>query len=247
MSSSRLVFDVGNSTVKYSEVKNGELVAPSRIAIEALDNVDKFGERFETLFSSNDFVVASVGVNSFVKFFKQMEQKYSFDLTLVSGENNCGAKINYLTPKTLGADRIANTLAVKHLSAEPCIVVDCGTAINIDVIDKEGTFVGGMITAGLETSNKALRHFAPALPDIELRAPSSILGNDTLSCIESGIMYGAIGMIESSVSRLTRLFDINNVILTGGHGELLHPLLDIESKLDPWLTLKGLAVAEINL
>ncbi len=244
MSASKVVFDVGNSALKLSEVKDNELLRPQRVAIEEITNYSMFEDKFRKTFEKSDLIIASIGVSKFVDYFEKASDVFGNELKLVSGKNPYGAKIVYGTPQTLGADRIANTLAVNFLNLQPAVVVDCGTAINIDVIDQQGAFIGGMITAGIETTNKALQHFAPALPDIELAAPENILGVDTLSCIASGIIFGAVGMIETSVSKLKELYEVKNVILTGGHSEILHPLINVESTFDPWFTLKGLSSVE---
>lgn len=241
----KYVFDVGNTTISYAKYIDGDVVDPSRVATSQIETVDQLLSLADNAIGRDSIVVASIGVKRVNDLFERAQHQVGFNLQRITGSNTHGALISYGTPLTLGPDRIANTIAVTASKKIPCIVVDCGTAITIDVVNSQGEFIGGMIAPGIETSRNALTHFAPSLPDVELVAPDDILGRDTISCIQSGVIYGAAAMIEKSISKIKKNYDVSRIVLTGGHAELIHPLLEIESELDIWLTLRGLGSANI--
>ncbi|MEO6879451.1 MAG: type III pantothenate kinase [Mycobacteriaceae bacterium] len=148
-------------------------------------------------------------------------------------------------PKEVGADRVVNTLAAHHLHKVACVVVDFGTSTNIDVVSARGEFLGGAFGPGLGISMDALAARAAALRTVEIVRPRSVIGKNTVECLQSGILYGTAGQVDGLVRRIvTELAGTSGepvaVLATGG----LAPLVVAESETiahhEPFLTLVGL-------
>ncbi len=148
-------------------------------------------------------------------------------------------------PKEVGADRVINTLAAHHLHSTNCVVVDFGTSTNIDVISAKGEFLGGAFAPGIEISLDALASRAAQLRKVELVRPRSVIGKNTVECLQSGILYGFAGQVDGLVRKIVKDLEETHggpttVIATGG----LAPLIVAESQTItqhvPELTLLGL-------
>jgi type III pantothenate kinase len=149
-------------------------------------------------------------------------------------------------PRTVGADRIINTLVASRLYERDAIVVDLGTATTFDCITKDAVFLGGVIAPGVRTSAETLFRRTSKLPATELVAPARTIGRNTEECIRSGVMFGAAESIDGIVRRIMREWPGSErpmVIGTGGLAELFAPLCTCFDIVDPYLTLRGLAMA----
>lgn len=242
--SKKYVVDAGNTAIAYG-IYDGGVINPQRIATSEISHSSELLSLLNPI-GVEDVVVASVGVERIGEIIKQAQAEAGFQLHFVTGIDPLGAVLDYGTPETLGPDRIANTIAVVAQQCVPSIVIDVGTAITIDVVNSDGHFVGGLIAPGLETSRNALTHFAPTLPDVALQAPENLLGTDTTSCIQSGVVHGSAAMINQVVHQLRTQYSIDNVVLTGGHATILYPLVDKSVVCDEWLTLRGLGHADLT-
>lgn len=149
-------------------------------------------------------------------------------------------------PKTVGADRIINTLAASRLYERDCIVVDLGTATTYDCITRDAVFLGGVIAPGVITSLETLTRRTSKLPATELRAPERVIGRRTEECIRSGVVFGAADAITGVVARIRAEWPTAReplVIATGGLAAMLAPLCPVLAVVDPDLTLRGLVLA----
>ena len=152
-----------------------------------------------------------------------------------------GIPIRHDHPQDLGADRIANAVAVAALYGGPAVVVDLGTAISVDAIDATGAFIGGAIAPGILTGADALAARAARLPRVEPVAPPSPIGRSTTTALQSGIVNGAAGMVDGLVSRISlELGQGVTTVATGGTAELVLDRCGTIDHHDPALTLKGL-------
>ncbi len=152
-----------------------------------------------------------------------------------------GLQIRHDHPQDLGADRIANAVAVAALYGGPAVVVDLGTAISVDAIDASGAFVGGAIAPGILTGADALAARAARLPTVEPVAPDSPIGRSTTTALQSGIINGAAGLVDGLVSRISlELGQGVTTVATGGTAELVLDRCATIDHHDPALTLKGL-------
>lgn len=141
----------------------------------------------------------------------------------------------------LGADRVADAVAARRFYGSPCIVVDFGTATNIEVIDKDGCFAGGIIAPGVESSMNALFSHAALLPQVELVDPRKAIGRNTTKAMQVGIVYGEIDRVDGLVNRVfDQLGYEATVIATGGLSSTMAPLSKTISEVNPDLTLQGI-------
>lgn len=244
----RCVIDVGNTSIASAFVYNDEIITPLREPTSAYTTIAQLSQLISDVHGrsgrQSDEIVACVGVAHLRELMDDYAGSSETPVSFVSGSNLCGAHISYETPNTLGPDRIVNSIAVTHAYKQPTLVIDCGTAITIDLIDGNGVFDGGMIAPGVQTSLNALTHFAPSLPDVELVAPRNLIASNTVECIQSGVVYGAAAMIDSVIDRVKKFNPNIEVVITGGHSNLLAPLLTSSVTHDEWLTLRGLGYAE---
>lgn len=153
-----------------------------------------------------------------------------------------GVALHVDSPKELGADRVVNTLAARTLFGTACIVVDFGTSTNVDVISADSQFLGGAIAPGVTISLDALAARTATLRKVELISPRSVIGRNTVECLQSGMLYGFAGQVDGIVGRFRECLDTPelNVVATGGLAELLvTETRSIEHHV-PELTLYGL-------
>jgi len=151
--------------------------------------------------------------------------------------------IRYHDPGSVGADRIANALAVRALYGVPAIVVDLGTATTFDCVSRRGEYLGGAIAPGVGTSAEELFRRAARVPRVELRPPRRALGRTTEEALRSGVLWGAAGQVDALVRRLAReLGSKPRVIATGGWARIVAPECETVEAVDEGLTLKGMRV-----
>jgi len=150
-------------------------------------------------------------------------------------------------PAEAGADRIANAVAASRLYATPAIVLDFGTATNIDVVDSDGNYSGGIISPGLQTSADALFNSAARLPTLDLEVPKKVLGTTTKTAVQSGLLYGEAAKVSTLIKALqdeNPQFSASDIpiIATGGLAPLIVPLIAAVTHSDEHLTLRGLQI-----
>lgn len=169
----------------------------------------------------------------------------------ISAKTNLGVGVDYPSPETIGADRLANAAAVAELYGRPAIVVDFGTAVTFDVVSAEGNYVGGVIAPGLEAMTNFLYQRTALLPKLTLREPASAIGRTTKSAMMSGAIYGYRGLVREIIARICReSFSKSKVrvVATGGYAQLIARQLPEIEALHPSLTLEGLRlIANLNV
>lgn len=147
----------------------------------------------------------------------------------------------YKTPETLGLDRLAATIgADDQCKRKPLLVIDAGTCITYDCVNPEGVHLGGGISPGLEMRFKALNHYTGRLPLVEMPAEVQLIGDNTLSGISSGVIYGAVAEIEGIIRQYQEKFDKITIFLTGGDCKIFERKIKASIFADPYLVLKGL-------
>jgi type III pantothenate kinase len=159
-----------------------------------------------------------------------------------------GVRIRYEDPKTVGADRVCDAAAVMKLYGGPACVVDFGTATTFNAITREGDYLGGAITAGINLAAEALFTRAAKLPRIDLQRPPNVIGRNTTHAMQSGLLFGYVSMVEGMVARFRmELGEDMKVIATGGLAELVAKETPVIEIIAPWLTLDGLRIIwELN-
>ena len=148
-------------------------------------------------------------------------------------------------PQTVGADRIANTLAAREIYGRDTIAVDLGTATTFDCITREGVFIGGVISPGLQAGLDWLSSRTAKLPRVELQPPTRVIGRRTETCIQSGVFYQAVDAVDGIVRRIKQEWKKPDafVVATGGFSHVIGPHLTTVDAVEPHLTLYGLAMA----
>jgi type III pantothenate kinase len=159
-----------------------------------------------------------------------------------------GLKIRYEDPRAVGADRVADAVAVMHLYGGPACIVDFGTATTFNAVTRAGEYLGGAITAGVNLAAEALFTHAAKLQRIDLQQPPSVIGRNTAHAMQSGLLLGHISMVEGMVARFREeLGEDMKVIATGGLAEMIVGESKLVDVIAPWLTLDGLRILwELN-
>jgi type III pantothenate kinase len=168
-----------------------------------------------------------------------------FNIKPVVVDSNIKMNIRIRTdnPEEVGADRIANAVAVYEIYGGPSIIVDFGTATTFCALDREGNYLGGAIAPGLEICSFALFEKTAKLPEVELIEPEYAIGKTTVKAIQSGIYFAHLGLVKELINQFKReLGGDCRVIATGGQAELIEKRCILIDKIDPLLTLKGLRI-----
>jgi type III pantothenate kinase len=170
------------------------------------------------------------------------------DPLVVDAGVKTGVHIRYDNPRDVGADRIVDAAAVQHLYGGPACVVDFGTATTFNAITEEGDYLGGAIAPGIGIASEALFTRTAKLPRVDLKPPPSPIGRNTPHAMQSGLLYGYVGLVEGMVARFQEELGPNTkVIATGGFSEIIARETDVLKILAPWLTLDGLRIVwELN-
>ena len=155
-----------------------------------------------------------------------------------------GINLKYDNPRELGSDRIANAVAAYELYGGPCIYIDFGTATTFGVVSQKGEFLGGAICPGIKLASEALTERTSRLPKIELVKPECVIGRNTVTNMQSGLVYGYIGQVNYLVECMKRELGAPDatVIATGGMSRLIASGTDAIDEIDGLLTLKGLRI-----
>jgi len=172
----------------------------------------------------------------------EMSRKYfRIEPLVVTHELKTGVLIRLDNPKEVGADRLVNAAAAYKIYGGPIIIVDFGTATTFCVITKNGEYLGGAICPGVKISAEALFQRASKLPRVELVRPATVIGPDTISAMQAGIIYGYAGLVDGIVDRMKKeLSSDATVVATGGLAELISPETKNLQIINPHLTLTGL-------
>ena len=171
-----------------------------------------------------------------------MANRIAADAIVIGPQTAAVTKLRAARPQAVGADRIANAVAAETFYGAPAIVVDFGTATNIDVIDVDGYYIGGAIAPGIRISMDALAARAAKLASVPLEAPEHAIGRDTEECIKVGAVVGAAAMAEGLVARMKRELGREDatVIATGGLASIVADSTDAFDIVDGQLTIKGI-------
>jgi len=239
-----LALDIGNSHVVCTVHDSKKWIYNIRIS----SNLD-FWNKFKTLkeYDITDVAISSVVPKLTPIYVESIRNMFHIDAFIINHENS-GVKFKVNFSEEVGADRICNTVAAKELIGCPAIIGDIGSATNYDVIDKSGVFIGGAIAPGLETAAQNLFEKTALLKETAFTFPASAIGKDTATNLQSGIMLGAIDVIDGMFSRIQYETDWDNPhnIITGGFGKLISPHLKTEHTLIPMLTLDGIRIIYEN-
>lgn len=244
-----LAVDIGNSNVVLGLFQGERLLESWRIGTKTQITADEYAMIVRDLFGFSGFefrqidgVVISSVVPPLLPLMEEMSRKYfRREPVIITHESKTGITLQYENPREIGADRIVNAAAAFAIYGGPLIIVDFGTATTFCAITGSGEYLGGAITPGVKVSAEALYQRAAKLPRVELVRPSSIIGRDTVSAMQAGIIYGYAGMVDGIVERMKKAFAPEaRVIATGGLAELVASETRTITEVRQNLTLEGL-------
>ncbi len=244
-----MVLDVGNSNIVLGVYDDDKLLVHWRISTDRLKTADEYGMVLLNLFNYggiNTTDIQAVAISSVVPPLivplTRMCQRYFNVNPLVVGPGvKSGICIKYENPREVGADRIVNALAAYEKYNGPLIVVDFGTATTFCVITENGDYLGGAIAPGIGISSEALFQRAAKLPRIELIKPKNVISRNTITSMQSGIIFGFVGQVDEIVRRIKQeLGKEAFVVATGGLANLIAEESNTIDVVEPFLTLEGL-------
>jgi len=244
-----LALDAGNSNITIGAFEERDLIGRWRLRTVLAQTADEWGILLRNLFSLssldlsrvNGIIISSV-VPPLDSSLAQMAETYFHTQAMfVTPSTDTGLKLGYENPAEVGADRIVNSVAAYTKYGGPCVVVDLGTAITFDAVSASGRYLGGLICPGVGIAVEALFSKTARLPMVEFREPDKLIGTNTVGSIQSGLYYGAIGMIDGILERLVdALGTQTRLIATGGHAHLITRGSRFLKDVDEDLTLEGL-------
>jgi len=241
-----LAIDIGNTNTVIGLYDKEKLVNHWRIKTDSQSTADELILTYEGLLQNQPEITGislCSTVPAVLREMRWMLQRYfnNIKTVIIEPGTKTGVPINTDNPKEVGADRIANSLAVFTRHGGPSVVVDFGTSTNFDVVSKNGEFLGGSLAPGIEISLDALANRAAQLRKVEFVKPRSVIGKNTVEALQSGALYGFAGQVDGIIERIiAEIGPVTAVVATGG----LAPLVVEESKTithhEPDLTLEGL-------
>lgn len=246
-----LAIDIGNTSIVLGVFEEERLLSSWRLSTRPDRTSDEYGALILNLLMINglkakgiDGIILSSVVPPLTPVFEEIAEKY-FDKKpmIVSSKLDTGIKILYKKPEEVGADRIVNASAAYHIYGGPIIIVDFGTATTFCYVTTKGEYLGGVISPGIKISAEALFERAAKLPRINLSRPPKVIGDDTVTAMQSGIILGHAGIVDRIVEEIKAEVGENPyVIATGGLAELIAPEAKTIKEVRPSLTLEGLRI-----
>ena len=247
-----LTVDVGNTNITLGLFKGDKVFATFRITTQMARTSDEYGSQIAEMIarkginikSIEDVIISSVVPKVMYSLNNGIIKYFGIRPIVVGVGTKTGIKINRTDPREVGSDRIVDAVAAYELYGGPCIVVDFGTATTYDLIGAQGTFEAGVTSPGIKICAKALWNETAKLPEVEIKKPDSILGKDTISSMQAGIVYGYIGQTEYIIDKIREESGFENlkVIATGGMGRIICENTDRIDVYNNELTLQGMRI-----
>ena len=250
----RLAVDVGNTETVLGLFRGLEAVECWRLATDPRRTADELQLTVEGLLErAPDEAVASVrraAVASVVppvdRMWDETLSALELDVLRLDSHTDLPVRLDVDEPETVGADRIANTLACVELYGRDTLVVDLGTATTFDCVTADGAFRGGVIAPGPRAGMERLAETASKLPTGEIEPPERVIGRNTDACLTSGIFYSVVDGIDGIVERILAEWEAEDplVVATGGLAGVIGEHCETVERIEPFLTLTGLAAAD---
>lgn len=244
-----LAIDAGNTNLTIGVFDATRIRTRWRLRTVPEQTADEWGLKFRELLASEDLAAAdidAIAVSSVVppletSLIAMGRRYFGREPMFVTGRTETGLNILYDNPRDVGADRIVNSVAALNKYGGPCIVVDLGTAITFDAVSAAAEYLGGIICPGIGISISGLFTKTARLPMVDFREPEKLIGTNTVGSIQSGIYYGAIGMIDGILERMiAELGGAAKTVATGGQASLITRASRYVTNADDDLTLEGL-------
>jgi type III pantothenate kinase len=244
-----LALDAGNSNITIGAFEKTKLLCQWRLRTVRDQTADEWGILLHNLFGPagleaekvEGMIISSVVPTIDATLAFMAERYFHVEAMFVGPQTDLGIAIRYDNPQEVGADRLVNAVAGFTKYGGPCVVVDFGTTVNFDVISRDGEYLGGAIAVGIGMSIEALFHKTARLPMVEFRPPRDVVGSNTIASMQSGLYFGAVGMIDGILERMiARMGPDTKVIATGGQGHMLAAGSRYLKIVDEHITLEGL-------
>ena len=249
-----LTIDVGNTNTTFAFFKKKHILKVDHFPSTKKD-FKKFSQKL--LREKQARPLAGIVVASVVPELNQNIRLLGQQLKikpLFLNHKNTPLRIRIKNPQKIGADRLANAVGASYFYGKkdkhgdsPLLVIDIGTATTLDIVTAQGKFLGGLILPGPQTMLSALFEKCAQLPKVPFKKPKRIVGRNTQEAIQSGIFYSYVSLIEGLIQKIQKQFKTRlKTILTGGFSTPLSPSMTTPHTVDPYLTLKGLAVLKFS-
>ncbi len=244
-----LAIDIGNTNISIGVFKDAELRATWRIATGIHRMPDEYAILLISLLNQQSLEASDITkmavcsvVPPLTGIFEELSQKYFHTSPLVVGSGvKTGVSIRMDNPREVGADRIVNAAAAHHLYGGPVIIIDFGTATTFDTVSREGEYLGGAVAPGINTAAEALFTKTAMLPRVELARPRHAIGTNTVAAMQSGIIFGYVGLVEGIIARIQQeLGEKARVVATGGYSAIIARETPVIEIVNPDLILIGL-------
>ncbi|MFZ5877646.1 MAG: type III pantothenate kinase [Nitrospirota bacterium] len=244
-----LAIDIGNTNVVVGLFKGPTLVSDWRLATHGGRTADEYGltvrelVRDATTVPPSEAIISSVVPNLTPAFVALLSRYFGLRPTVVDHTAPLGLSIGYANPEEIGADRLVNAAAAFEAFGGPLIIVDFGTATTFCVVSANGTYLGGVIAPGAAISAEALTSRAAKLSKVEWVRPRTVIGRDTTSSMQTGMIVGHAAMVDGIIRHIQHELGTRcRVVATGGLTSLIAPASECIDTVRPHLTLEGLAL-----
>lgn len=244
-----LAIDIGNTNVTLGLYKQEELIAKWRMATVYERMPDEYGLQIAGFLNHHridpkdlhGIFVASVVPPLTGKISDACQFYLNIKPMVFHHKMETGIKLVYENPTTIGADRIVDAAAAKIYYSLPACIVDFGTATTFDAVTRDAEYLGGAIAPGINIGAEALFERTAQLPKINLAIPDGVIGKDTVHAMQSGLIFGYVGLVEGMIKRFKEeLGQDTTIIATGGLASMISELIPDIEHVDPWLTLNGI-------
>tara|TARA_X000001036_G_scaffold178733_2_gene169243 strand:- start:8744 stop:9466 length:723 start_codon:yes stop_codon:yes gene_type:complete len=229
-----LCIDIGNTSIAYSKWDG-----------KKFSNINRVATAKNKLKISDMDLLTAIAISSVVPDLTNYYSDYFNAIGIkpfIVNHNNCKINLTVDQPSEVGPDRICNAVGAQKKYGTPCVIIDFGSATTYDIIDEKGDFIGGAIAPGIDVSANYLIKKAALLNETIFQFPENVIGKNTNTNLQSGIMYGGLDSVSGMIKRI--MMEMNNtkiqVVLTGGFSLLISEHLDIDHILDETITLYGL-------
>jgi len=247
-----VVMDVGNTNIVFGVYEGKKLLNHWRMTTDRERTSDEFGMFLMNIFNSEKIdvsnieavVIASVVPPIMYSLEHAIKKYFKLEPMIVGPGIKTGINIKYENPREVGSDRIVNAVAALEIYKPPFIIVDFGTATTFCAVSSNGEYLGGAICPGIKISAEALFQRAAKLPRIDLVKPDTVIGRNTISSMQSGIVYGYVGTVDYIVRRMKKEMKEDNikVIATGGLARLIASESETIDEINGFLALEGLRI-----
>ncbi len=244
-----LAIDIGNSQIVCGVFAQQMLRHSWRLATDHAKTTDEYGMVITSLIRESGIaprdirasILSSVVPPITPTFAVMAETFFHHTPLVVTSDFPFGLILDYPNVREIGTDRLVNAAAAFERYRTTLIIVDFGTATTFCTITKDGRYLGGAIAPGLQSSADALHARTATLPDVDLTCPKSVIGTDTISSVQSGLMFGHAGLVDAMVTRIQQeIGQSAHVVATGGLAATLAPVSHTIRDIRPLLTLEGL-------